>query len=90
MCQTQIRLTVPFANHLSFHPSRDTEKVVEPRLRRGLLHGRIYLRTFARMREEGGGRREEGGRGLESRSGGKVGSGYRKRLLLSQDQRLEV
>ena len=53
MCQTQIRLTVPFANHLSFHPSRDTEKVGEPRLRRGLLHGRIYLRTFARMREEG-------------------------------------
>ena len=49
-------MTVPFANHLSFHPSRDTEKVGEPRLRRGLLHGRIYLRTFARMREEGGGR----------------------------------
>ena len=38
----------------TIHPSRDTEKVEgEPSLRRGLLHGRIYLRTFARMREEG-------------------------------------
>ena len=50
LCQPQIRLTLPFANH----PSRVTEKVEgEPSLRGGLLHGRIYLRTFARMREEG-------------------------------------
>ena len=44
---------------IRIYPSRDTEKVEgEPSLRRGLLHGRIYLRTFARMREE-----EEGGGG---------------------------